>query len=201
LLDNVIVQASRLFRQEQSHSIAPVHSFLRSELGALLPLHISLSAPLVLKTEEKESFEEEIGNKISTAKLGSFAVRVNGVSWVSNYDRTRYFLVLKLGRPKGNELNRLLNICNTTALHFGLTQLYNSDKFATANKATQNATQEIPDRSDAFHISIAWTLQKPTEKVKEELAQYNVDLAEKLKVHFNVLKLKIGNTVVEFSLD
>lgn len=33
-----------------------IHSLLRSDLGAQLPLHISLSRPVVLRTEQRQSF-------------------------------------------------------------------------------------------------------------------------------------------------
>lgn len=35
-----------------------IHSLLHSDLGAQLPLHISLSRPVVLRTEQRSSFSE-----------------------------------------------------------------------------------------------------------------------------------------------
>ena len=54
ILSNIINQAGNSLREEQ----AKLHSFLYSDLGAQLPLHISLSRPVILRTEERQSFME-----------------------------------------------------------------------------------------------------------------------------------------------
>lgn len=52
-----------LLEQYQEHlkrddSALEVKSLLRSDLGALLPLHVSLSKPVVLTTDEKSAFAD-----------------------------------------------------------------------------------------------------------------------------------------------
>lgn len=178
---------------------SPIHSFLRSDLGALLPLHVSLSAPLVLRTEQKSRFQESLEAQLEQLRVNSFTVNVIGLEWVSNHDNTRFFLVLRLGQPKDDQLNQLLGACNNSAQQFGLMQLY--VKPGEAGTQANNKDQEIPDRSNAFHISIAWTLQRPTEEGTDSLSQYAVDHCRRLEIKFDRLKLKIGNTVLEILLD
>lgn len=45
------------------------HSLLHSDLGAQLPLHISLSRPVVLRTEQRASFTERVETAIQTAQI------------------------------------------------------------------------------------------------------------------------------------
>ncbi|RDW81693.1 HVSL domain-containing protein [Aspergillus mulundensis] len=52
VLGNVIIEAKHVLQGEQ----AKLHSFLHSDLGARLPLHISLSRPVVLRTDERQLF-------------------------------------------------------------------------------------------------------------------------------------------------
>ncbi|KAF7506979.1 hypothetical protein GJ744_011110 [Endocarpon pusillum] len=101
---------------------------------------------------------------------------------------TRWFLALRLGQPEGDGLNRLLKMCNEVVREFGQPLLYERSEYAVRElgaggsehesrggngpragsgkkrrasvaKATRAATAAVPDRSDCFHISIAWTLQ------------------------------------------
>lgn len=46
-----------------------VKSFLYSDLGAQLPLHISLSRPAVLRTEQRHSFGELIQDTIRDSDI------------------------------------------------------------------------------------------------------------------------------------
>lgn len=43
---------------------------------------------------------------------------------MANYEKTRWFLVLRLERPHRNELNRLLRICNLVSTQHGQPPLY-----------------------------------------------------------------------------
>jgi len=189
ILDEVIQTAGKQTssRIEQDDD---THSLLRSDLGAILPLHISLSAPLVLKTDQKASFQESIRAKLDQGHFVPFTVHVAGLDWVANHDRTRFFLVLKLSKPDKDDLNKLLLACNATARQFGLPQLYEGDDLP-------NQQRKTVDKSDAFHISIAWTLREPDVQARERLTGVGQDQARQLKVGFSMLKLKIGNTVVD----
>lgn len=200
LLDDIISQAS--FNSNPSGIIAgaesSIHTFLRSDLGALLPLHISLSAPLVLRTEQKALFQASLDTQLEQLRVNSFAVNVVGLDWVSNHDGTRFFLVLRLSQPKDDQLNELLNVCNNSARQLGLTQLYADP--GEAGIRANNKDHKIPDRSSAFHISVAWTLQKPTEEAADRFSQTVLDQCQQLEIKFDCIKLKIGNTVLDIFL-
>ncbi|KAL2436732.1 hypothetical protein ABEF95_013629 [Exophiala dermatitidis] len=154
IIDRVQQQQCQQQRQQNRGGIADsgggtpsvkLHSFLRSELGALLPLHISLSAPLVLRTDQKSAFQERLCDELrkttrsrittdgrgggNSSRLGvrPFTIHVTGLDWVANQDKTRFFLVLKLSRPDKDELNTLLAVCNEVARRFGLQPLYEED--------------------------------------------------------------------------
>jgi len=180
-----------------------VHDFLRSDLGAQLPLHISLSAPLVLKTEQKELFENKINAKLANNHIKPFTIDVAKLDWVANHDKTRFFLVLKLSKPEDDELNELLAICNATAAQFDLPQLYEiADDTRPGGQVnlTSKTQQDVTDKSDAFHISIAWTLEEPDARARGKLIDQMDDQLQGLKVSFSLLKLKIGNTVIDIPL-
>jgi U6 snRNA phosphodiesterase len=202
-----------------------IHSLLHSELGAQLPLHISLSAPLVLKTEQKSEYEEAVEEAIKSSRVPSFETTIRGVRWQRNFDGTRYFLVLRISKAMmDDELNRLLNCCNACAKQFNLPLLYDYDT-ATANPGTRPAasnstsanhdssgtspnhdTWRTPvDRTDAFHISIAWQLAAPTLKHKVVIAHPGIEKLKKVvqverTLGFKVVKLKIGNMVKDIPL-
>jgi len=48
-----------------------IHSFLTSDLGAPLPLHISLSRPIGFATEQKDSFVDSLQSAIKTSGIRS----------------------------------------------------------------------------------------------------------------------------------
>jgi U6 snRNA phosphodiesterase len=177
-----------------------IHTFLRSDLGAQLPLHISLSAPLVLKTEDKKSFQEKLQASLSRAGIKAFNARAFDVDWVSNYDKSRFFLVLKLSKPPEDELNRLLRVCNNVARLFDLPPLYDHSSEVKHGSRPETPV-EVLDRSDAFHSSIAWSLQKPGDSWRPMLKASARDGLCGLKIPFSVLKLKMGNVVVDLPLD
>ncbi|KAK5055964.1 hypothetical protein LTR84_012514 [Exophiala bonariae] len=202
LLEDIIKQVSVNINPEGTAHPKKVliHDFLRSDLGALLPLHISLSAPLVLRTEQKKLFEESLIARLKQLRVSTFTVNVVGLDWVSNHDATRFFLVLRLSMPAGDELNVLLNACNTSAREFRLTQLYVVPAEADVS-ADQGELLRISDHSSAFHISVAWTLQKPTEEAARQLSSVIVHQCRGLEMRFDTLKLKMGNTVLDISLE
>ncbi|KAJ9615679.1 poly(U)-specific 3'-to-5' RNA exonuclease [Cladophialophora chaetospira] len=201
LLDSAIQKASQT--TEPAGASIKIHDFLRSDLGAQLPLHVSLSAPLVLKTEQKELFENKINARLAHSHLKPFTVYVTKLDWAANHDKTRFFLVLKLSTPKDNELNELLAICNATADYFDLPRLYDDaeDHSPGIQSHLQSKTaHEVPDQSHAFHISIAWTLEGPDNRGRTKLLDLADDQLTGLKVSFSLLKLKIGNNVIDLPL-
>lgn len=103
-----------LDEEEEEEKKRELTSFLTSDLGSPLPLHISLSRPIVLRTEEKESFLEEITKvlggggggghhelhqvkSIITATTSrAFEVGVQDLAWHRSPDSDRSFLVLRV---------------------------------------------------------------------------------------------------------
>ena len=180
-----------------------VHSLLRSELGAQLPLHISLSAPLVLKADQKSDFEELVQRKIMESGGGRVEVVAQRLRWERNYDGTRWFLVLVVGAQVNDELNRLLHACNESASEFDLPLLYakRSDKPTGSSLEGQTISKSVaPNQTDAFHISMAWQLAEPGAKQKGALDHVNLAELGKSSLGFEVVKLKMGNVVKDIRL-
>lgn len=206
-LKNAIDDAQNQLKALYPTDEVRVHPLLRSDLGVQLPLHVSLSAPLVLQTENKDSFRDAIQNEIPDCGAICFAPSADKIEWVSNDDRTRWFLVLKLGDIDMSCFESLLAACNRVAQRFGLAQLY----------ADRGAPGECVDDTDVlFHISFGWTLHDPkkgtagNKKSNDENNDGNEvdgggggDLYDTQKtlwqsIHtldFHTVKLKIGNVV------
>lgn len=64
VLSDIISQA-----EEYHGSEGDIHSLLHSDLGAQLPLHISLSRPVVLRTEQRDSFTEIFAKEIRESHI------------------------------------------------------------------------------------------------------------------------------------
>lgn len=176
-----------------ARDVAPeTHSFLRSDLDVQLPLHISLSAPLVLETDQKDTFAQAVKDAITDVGARSFSVRLRAADWVPNFDQTRYFLVLKLTRPRHDELNKLLDACNQCARDSKLPELYH--ELRTEPHAKRD------DNEDYFHISVAWTLDAPSLEAKKAVQKAMPARLEQTTVSFTTVKLKIGNVVHDVAL-
>jgi U6 snRNA phosphodiesterase len=161
---------------------------------------------------------------MTTSSIKPFTVTVDTgrgcAGWVPNFDRSRWFLVLRLTRPKNDELNRLLRICNGVVGGFGQHCLYEEDGSRDGQKENLEqgpgesrkkeavrkdggANVDEPDRSDCFHISIAWTLEDPGGRGEDAIGGSSelTDLAKNnIKIHLDVVKVKIGNVVHDVPL-
>src|SRR4051812_31170333 len=60
---------------------------LQSDLGALLPLHVSLSRTLQIKTEDREPFLESLTTSLRRVAVRAFHFHFLGLKWVPNYER------------------------------------------------------------------------------------------------------------------
>ena len=144
---------------------------------------------------------------------------LNGLHWVSNYEGNRWFLVLRANRPKCDTLNRLLQVSNAAAAAFQQPLLYataqgmgseihapeRSRKLSDNGRATKGPTVGYhsdagDDLSSYFHISIAWTLDKPSAPMQQSLADLVEDGEFHLKLDVDAIKTKIGNAVTNISL-
>lgn len=147
------------------------------------------------------------------------------LDWVSNYEKTRWFLVLNVRRPEGDSLNRLLRLSNRTLSLYGQPPLYETSTLAATPRrsstskigATATAsgkalsrehqrrraaqdTEELKDYSDCFHVSIAWSLSEPSTFAQEAISKIDLWKLKELKVRFDCVKAKIGNNVTSIPL-
>ena len=113
LLNAIVIKATSQKSQ--------LKSLLFTEFGNVAPLHVSLSRPLVLWTDEKEDFLDkftssvqgvryQLYNSTSGSRLAPFEVSVADVECFVNHESTRQFLVLKLNmspevRPSKSQAN------------------------------------------------------------------------------------------------
>ena len=108
---------------------------------------------------------------------------------MSNYERTRWFLVLHVAKPENDSLNGLLRLSNRALARFDQPPLYAS-----------HDTPHNQDFSDYFHISLAWTLREPNKEEKDRVAASDLKPLQDLRVRFDSVKVKIGNNVASIPL-
>lgn len=177
--------------------------FLTSDLGAPLPLHISLSRPLTLTTANKDAFLEKLESTIRSHPISGFSVVPGGLAWYKSPDSERLFLIIRVvtspshtkvppssasevpGAPNP-ELAALLRRCNGVGSLFDQPRLYQK----TASDMNIGA---------AFHVSVAWTFDVPSpvdslrsltvfkEARFKEMPKWEIDVSG--------VKVKIGNVV------
>ena len=186
---------------------AKVHSLLQSDLGAPLPLHISLSRSLSLHTNEREEFLNRLRGQIKETWVRHFEVQFDKVAWYANYERNRWFLSLGTARPDGDELNTLLHASNEACHAMKQPKLYVSPRnqkdrqeekskkrrTKAASMDTVSASGVTEDCSDFFHASLAWSLEAQALSNGEESMVPSE--TESLLVGFDCVKVKIGNTI------
>lgn len=149
-----------------------------------------------------------------------FSIQFATLKWVSNFQRNRWFLVLGIARPAQDEMNRLLGACNNAADKCGHPGLYvggrgdgpmednelrhNATKRRKSTQAqaeTDKTSNESIDRTENFHVSIAWNLVKPDPEWIALLE--NIDVNKHLhapEAPFGAVKAKIGNAVHNIEL-
>ncbi|RKF62823.1 U6 snRNA phosphodiesterase [Erysiphe neolycopersici] len=199
-----------------------IHSLLTSELKAPLPLHVSLSRPIQITTKQKESIIASVRQSIKCSSIQPFEISFTKMEWVSNFERSRWFLVLKTSSRHGNnELQKLLRISNTTIQRHGLLPLYeNLNSFRDLTSCLENSSRAQGSSSDCrvenqmpisdsrlsfntFHVSIAWSLEPPSQSHMEWMETTNDEIFENIsKIHtvFENVKVKIGNAVISIPL-
>lgn len=207
-LDKVIAEAAGQLQSPSSSNtgVFSMQSSLRTDLGARLPLHISLSVPLILTTENKDNFEQDISDEVRSAKVPAFKVVPAGIRWVHNFDMSRYFLILTLRRPPGDELHTLLTTCNRVARKYNLAELYmNAHPTVVGIPSKSTSVGEVipvttkPQDHDKFHISIGWTLHKPDSSIEEPILK--PASFEDFKISFDNVLLKIGSNISTINLE
>lgn len=186
-----------------------MHSLLQTPLQVPLPLHISLSAPLVLRSETKHAYLHALTSHLTPiiqTLRRPIAVRPASLSWHGNEDSSRYFLVLRVQDPPHDQgalalLNQLLRASNRVAQGYGQPQLYTAQSRRNASKKPQSQQDDERDFSPYFHISIGWALPSSGLRLEDEnlSMQPAVEAAVKdvcdMTVPFDAVKIRIGQDV------
>jgi hypothetical protein len=186
-------------------SLTKVHSLLQSDLGVALPLHISLSRTLSLQTKEREDFLARLKASVKDAGINAFDIVFDRVGWYPNHERNRWFLSLGAAKPNGDELNRLLQASNDVCHATKQPELYVpvKDDFETSKlqskkqKVASSASSALPDCSDSFHVSLAWSLDAALTGGDGTLAPEEL---QTLSANFDCVKVKIGNSITSLPL-
>ncbi|PLB50696.1 hypothetical protein P170DRAFT_435870 [Aspergillus steynii IBT 23096] len=193
-----------------ANSNIDVQSLLRSDLGAQLPLHISLSRPVVLRTEQKQPFLETFTAALQESNVSAFDVVADSLHCVSNYEQTRWFYVLRARKPEHDNLNRLLGISNRCLALYGQPPLYEPPHEPGAERESRSSGKSAPksavkqpqmrDYSECFHISLAWSLTGPSPEDRDQVAEIDLRRLSGLRIPFDCVKAKLGNQITSIPL-
>lgn len=173
--------------------------FLTSELGAPLPLHVSLSRPFVLRTDEKDAFLDRLVQDTARCRVPAFALGCYDLAWHRSPGSERSFLVLRVRGLSGNndELSALLRACNGLVASYGQPELYSS---------RGPGRDDSSDASDAFHVSLAWSFTAPTAELSQKTAEvfarpeFRDAVLSRISIPVEGVKVKIGNVVTNIAL-
>ncbi|KKY39158.1 hypothetical protein UCDDA912_g00869 [Diaporthe ampelina] len=173
--------------------------FLTSELGAPLPLHVSLSRPFVLRTDEKDAFLERLIRDAARCRVPAFALVCYDLAWHRSPESERSFLVLRVRGRSGvdDELPALLRVCNRVVASYGQPELY-------ASKGSGHDGASCA--STAFHVSLAWSFTVPTAELSQKTAEvfarpeFRDAILSRISIPVEGLKVKIGNVVTSIAL-
>ncbi|KAJ4397369.1 poly(U)-specific 3'-to-5' RNA exonuclease [Gnomoniopsis smithogilvyi] len=180
--------------KEEGEGNQQLTSFLTSDLGAPLPLHISLSRPFVLRTEQKDAFRDTLARRISSLGVVPFELCIpqGGLAWFRSAEASRSFLVLRvraayvqLGAAKERvnpQLATLLAACNEVVAAQGQPRLYahSSGGMGVGEEEEEEedldggGVRPVDDAGEgvdgAFHVSIAWSFAEPTDEIRARTA-------------------------------
>ena len=153
---------------------------------------------------------------INHCNLLRFNLAFDRLDWVSNYEKNRWFLVLRVAPASATELESLLQCSNEVADAFDQPTLYKVSTLTTAeeklkikqeqdsmgarNTMSRGADHERSGINDApFHVSIAWSLARPVGATSFGLEAVGTQLRG-LELQVVDLKVKIGNDVTSIVL-
>ncbi|KAL5615020.1 hypothetical protein BROUX41_005085 [Berkeleyomyces rouxiae] len=190
-----------------------VHSLLESELGTILPLHISLSRPVVFTTGQKDRFLDAITTAVHGARVHPFTVSPCDLYWYTSPDSERTFLVLRVSScapstssssslRSNAQLAALLRRCNQTVQEFDQPVLYALQDQESVDTSIDTDTVSNVDHS-AFHVSIAWTFDVPSQRNKQTVQALLLSTFAEIKewkLAVDSIKAKIGNVVTNIPL-
>lgn len=213
--------SARLLSTGSARDEIKIHGFLTSDLGAPLPLHISLSRPLSLPTARKDDFLDRVRDAVAKSGVRAFELVPDGLEWHRTHESARSFLVLRVRscssgkassstpgsssakgereekQEKNAELGTLLRHCNALCRTFGQPELY-------AFKPSEGEGT-ARDVGDAFHVSVAWSFSELTEELKRATQEVFEETEhrsgiEGMRIMVDGVKAKIGNTITHLPL-
>lgn len=142
----------------------------------------------------------------------------SSLDWVPNFEKSRWFLVLRINAPGTNGLNKLLHVSNKVVQEHGQPPLYTraADEKISSRESELVRSSSTPvrgeprvewhgmqDASDAFHISIAWALEPPSNQMLDATRSLAMDQFEEVKkalLKVEDIKAKVGNVVTSIRL-
>ncbi|KAI1259935.1 U6 snRNA phosphodiesterase Usb1 [Xylariaceae sp. FL1019] len=177
ILITLLAHLQSTLSSSSSSSPATITSFLTSDLNTPLPLHISLSRPIVLSTSQKDDFLTDLESSIKASSISPFDVAPLDLAWHRSHESARSFLVLRVGSVRANstregktsaedekttcseenpnpQLTALLKRSNDLVTRYGQPALYTAP--------STSAQENKPDVGTSFHVSIAWSFAEPT---------------------------------------
>ena len=184
-------------RDELPAGAPPLHGFLTSALGAPLPLHVSLSRPFALRTEQRDGFAAHLTTAVGAACDVPFVLAPYALGVHRSPDSGRVFVVLRVADPEPEselanpQLSALLGACNAVVAAAGGPELY----------AGRGAAAEAA----AFHVSVAWAFAPSVEALEGAVAavyarpEYGEGVRA-LRIEAASVKVKIGNAVSSIPL-
>lgn len=187
-----------------SHQIE-IRSLLKNELEVQLPLHISLSRPLVLKSVDRDGFLAAIRAAIASSGARKCVLRPSALRWHPNETRTRWFLVLQLEDSLTDDLGELLRLCNEVARMSGQSELYADTQPSTRNPVREGNRSGAQISRSRFHISLAWSLTDPEAipNSRRPGVQDEVPLPNRisgLRIPIGSVKVRLGQHVTTVTL-
>lgn len=119
-----------------------------------------------------------------------------------------------MNKPQNDDLNRLLRISNQSLAVFEQPPLYDTaDQTPNRDKSRgraggrsrggpirESVAAKPEDCSECFHISIAWSLTKPSAEENERLKSMDLNGLRDVEILFDSVKVKIGNNVHKLPL-
>ncbi|KAL8332655.1 hypothetical protein RB593_002760 [Gaeumannomyces tritici] len=205
-----------------------LHSFLASDLGTPLPLHISLSRPFVLTTEDKDDFLRRltvavegqtavprkqihprpvISHTHARARARAqkqshrFAVHPSALSWHRSPDSNRAFLVLRV-RERDDDGDTNPGLAALLARCNALVRQFGQPPLYASSSSSSSPPSPADDK---FHVSVAWSFADVTEDLcARTAAVYGRpgfrDRVGALRIPVGCIKVKIGNAVASLAL-
>ncbi|KAL8870059.1 MAG: hypothetical protein Q9215_004325 [Flavoplaca cf. flavocitrina] len=180
----------------------------------------------MLATHQRQPFTDRLQSAVKESGIKPFTVGLGSLHWVANYEKNRWFLVVRVKKPPGDQLNKLLQASNQAAQTLDQPCLYVAQESPAApvaknrrrsspnerrgNKAKpiifkehmveKSGSHSHEDMSAHFHISIGWTLQNPEEKSGEVEGDFGTQSSIEIDIPIETVKVKIGNGIVVLPL-